>query len=85
MRVRALVASFVDRLRVDAEGEEFAGEGLDGLECANPPPLGWVLEDAAVADAVLQVDLSYAELDDAVTVSFCDAYILVHLEGDPVA
>ena len=56
MRVCALVASFVDWLRVDAEGEEFAGEGLDGLESAHPTPLRWVLEDTAVAEAMLQVD-----------------------------
>jgi hypothetical protein len=83
--VSAPVAPFINRLRLDAEGEELAGERLHGLEAAYPSSLGRALEDATVALAVLQVDLPKAELDDTVTVDVGYTGVLVRLERDPVA
>jgi hypothetical protein len=83
--VSAPVASLINRFRLDAEGEQLAGEGLHGLEAAYPSPLGRALEDATVALTVLQVDLPEAELDDAVAVDVGYTGVLVRLERDPVA
>ena len=79
------IAPFINWLRLDAEGEQLAGEGFHGLEAAYPSSLRRALEDAAVALAMLQVDLPEAELDDAVAVDVGYTGVFVRFERDPVA